>query len=127
MFCSGITGLVALAFSEPATVTACFALSTMLLGLTEGVFWTAATGGRGAQSRPGGGFDEYRGQCRRRISPQISPRIALDLGWNGAFAVACGICALGSLAWFWIRPHVTEEVAGPPESPVNIAGDAALP
>lgn len=127
MFFSGLAGLVGLVFQQPVSVTSCFALSTMLLGMTEGVFWTAGTEAGGRYRGLAGALMNTGGNAGGSISPQLSPRIAQYLGWNGAFAVACGVCALGSLIWLWIKPCADQGHAPSPESPVTMAGDAAIP
>lgn len=114
MFCSGLVGLLGLVFTGPSAVTWCFALSTLLLGMTEGVFWTAATEAGGRFRGLAAALMNTGGNAGGALSPQISPRIAHSLGWSGAFAVACGICALGSLIWLWIKP-------GPEVKPVTPA------
>jgi MFS family permease len=101
---SGAAGLIGLAFSDPVSVTCCFALSTALLGTTEGVFWTAATESGGVYRGVAAALMNTGGNAGGSISPQISPRIADVIDWNGAFAVACGICALGGVMWLWIKP-----------------------
>jgi ACS family glucarate transporter-like MFS transporter len=101
---SGAAGMVGLAFSDPVSVTCCFALSTALLGMTEGVFWTAATESGGVYRGVAAALMNTGGNAGGSISPQISPRIASFIDWNGAFAVACGICALGGMLWLWIKP-----------------------
>jgi ACS family glucarate transporter-like MFS transporter len=39
------------------------------------------------------------------VTASLTPWIASRYGWTASFLFAAGLCALGSLAWFFVNPE----------------------
>lgn len=103
MSLSALFALIAVNLNESSQITWCLALAMAAQGLCEGVFWTTATDIGGQSRGVAGAFMNTGGNVGGFISPALTPFLAKSIGWPGAITVACGICALGGLIWFWIK------------------------
>lgn len=90
--------------TESHVVVWCFALAFCALGSCEGVFWTAAPLLHRRSGGLAGAFLNTIGNAGGALSPVITPWIGEEYGWGAAVAVACFVCGLGALFWFWIDP-----------------------
>lgn len=112
-------GLLGVYLVDRFAVLVCLSAAMGLLGMCEGVFWTTATD-LGRRSRGlSGAFLNTVGNVGGFISPVLTPILGKQLGWPGAIAVACGISAMGAVAWLWIAAP-SQAVAEVPQEPARV-------
>ena len=71
-------------------------------GMCESIYWTTATEIGGKSRGFAGAFLNTIGNVGGFLSPVLTPIIAQSLGWTVAIGIACGICGIGGVMWFWI-------------------------
>lgn len=71
-------------------------------GMCESIYWTTATEIGGKSRGFAGAFLNTIGNVGGFLSPVLTPIIAQSLGWDVAIGIACGICGIGGVMWFWI-------------------------
>jgi len=106
MILSAILAMIAVSVKDYADVVLFMALAMGAQGMCEGVYWTTATEIGGKFRGFAGAFMNCGGNIGGFISPVVTPMLAENpaIGWRGAIAVACVICALGGVIWIWIKP-----------------------
>ena len=101
----GLSALFAwwgVAAKDPQQIVLLFSLALASLGLCEGIFWTTAPL---LEQKNGGlacAFLNTIGNAGGLVAPSLTPWIGKYYGWTTAIAVACFVCGLGALLWFWI-------------------------
>jgi ACS family glucarate transporter-like MFS transporter len=75
------------------------------LYLSQSSFWSVSADIGGAISGSVSGFMNMGGQLGGAVTASLTPWIASRYGWTASFLVAAGLCALGSLAWFFVNPE----------------------
>lgn len=100
---SALFALVSVNLKDASQVALFMALAMGSQGMCESIFWTTATEIGGKSRGFAGAFLNTGGNIGGFISPVLTPIMADRIGWTGAIAVACGICALGGVVWFWIK------------------------
>jgi sugar phosphate permease len=99
---SAVFAWLGVAAENPDQVVWFFSLALGSLGLCEGIFWTTAP----ILQRQSGGlacaFLNTVGNAGGLLAPVFTPWIGEHYGWTPAIAVACLVCGLGAILWFWI-------------------------
>jgi MFS family permease len=103
MSLSALFALVSVNLKDASQVALFMALAMGSQGMCESIFWTTATEIGGKSRGFAGAFLNTGGNIGGFISPVLTPIMADRIGWTGAIAVACGICAFGGVVWFWIK------------------------
>ena len=119
MFMVGGMGLCALLTlvavnQEMSSKVALFmALAMGAQGMCESIYWTTATELGGKSRGFAGAFLNTIGNVGGFISPVLSPVIAESLGWKAAIGIACAVCGVGGVMWFFIDTVETKTDASP--------------
>lgn len=107
---SALFAWVGIAAKDPQQVVLFFSLALGSLGLCEGLFWTTAPT---LEKRSGGlacAFLNTIGNAGGLLAPIFTPWIGKHYGWTTAIAVACCVCGMGAVFWFWIDSDTTKPV-----------------
>ena len=99
---SAVFGWLGILAVDPNHVVVLFSLALGSLGLCEGIFWTTAPL---LEPRSGGlacAFLNTVGNAGGLLAPIFTPWIGRHHGWPAAIIVACIVCGVGALLWFWI-------------------------
>jgi ACS family glucarate transporter-like MFS transporter len=75
------------------------------LYLSQSSFWSVTADIGGAFSGSVSGFMNMGGMIGGAVTASLTPWIASRYGWTASFLFAAGLCALGSLAWFFVNPE----------------------
>jgi MFS family permease len=124
-----VTGMVASAgflgagilCHQPWGIVTLFSLALAFLGACEGAFWTTAIDLGGRQGGVAAAIVNTGGNAGGALAPYLTPLISHYFGWPVGIGVACVICFLGAVNWFWIDP---DEGQGP--EPVEAAPSKSL-
>jgi MFS family permease len=108
---SALFALIAVCLNDYTQVMMFMAIAMGSQGICEGIFWTTATEIGGRSRGFAGAFMNTGGNVGGMIAPVMTPILAESMGWPGAIAVACAICAVGGLIWFAIRLPIVEPTA----------------
>jgi ACS family glucarate transporter-like MFS transporter len=126
----GAAALLPGIYSEATLVTfGCFALSMMVVGGSEGSFWTLSVELGGERGGTAAGILNTGGNAGGLAAPVVTPYLSLLFGWQSGFVVAGVCCVLAALCWVWIDPH--ERIAEPKHvgesgSGITLAPDAGI-
>ena len=75
------------------------------LYLSQSSFWSVTADIGGVFSGSVSGFMNMGGMMGGAVTASLTPWIASRYGWTASFLFAAGLCALGSLAWFFVNPE----------------------
>lgn len=106
---------------EPAWIVVFFSLALASLGACEGAFWTTAIELGGARSGVSAAIVNTGGNAGGALAPWLTPLVSHHFGWPTGLGLACVVCFLGAVNWFWIDPD--EGFRAPSES----LGDGVAP
>jgi ACS family glucarate transporter-like MFS transporter len=108
----GAAALLPGIYSEDTLVTfGCFALAMMVVGGSEGSFWTLSVELGGKRGGTAAGILNTGGNAGGLAAPVVTPYLSLLFGWQSGFVVAGVFCVLAALCWVWIDPR--ERIAEP--------------
>jgi MFS family permease len=107
----------------------CFALAMMVVGASEGSFWTLSVELGGARGGTAAGILNTGGNAGGLAAPVVTPYLSKWFGWQAGFFVASVCCVLAALCWVGIDPY--ERVAEPkdegkPDSGITLPPDSRL-
>ena len=104
MFLSSLMlGLGALG-REPLWVVTCFALAMAAIGTCEGPFWVTGIELGGRRGGISAGILNTGGNAGGIVAPVLTPLFSHYFGWQAGLGLACVICLMGGVLWFWIDP-----------------------
>jgi MFS family permease len=87
---------------NPVWVVSCFSLAMFAVGMSEGLFWTAAVELGGEDGGLSAAFFNTGGNAGGLLAPVVTPIFSSFFGWQGGFGLASAVCILGAVAWRWI-------------------------
>jgi len=109
MTVSTIFAVVGVHLEQLNWVVACFALAMGTLGMCEGPFWTTAVELGGARGGLAGAILNTGGNIGGTLAPFATPFFVHYFeSWQVGIEVACVICAIGAILWFWITPPIAQ-------------------
>ena len=94
--------LVAVNQEMSSQVAVFMALAMGAQGMCESIYWTTATEIGGKSRGFAGAFLNTIGNVGGFLSPVLTPIIAQRLGWTAAIGIACAVCGIGGVMWFFI-------------------------
>lgn len=94
--------LVAVNQVQSSHVALFMALAMGAQGMCESIYWTTATELGGKSRGFAGAFLNTIGNVGGFISPVLTPILAERLGWTAAISIACAVCGIGGVMWFFI-------------------------
>jgi sugar phosphate permease len=105
MSVSTLFAVVGVHLEQPDRVVVCFALAMGTLGMCEGPFWSTAVELGGPRGGLAGAILNTGGNIGGTLAPFATPLFAHYFSnWQAGIEVACLICAIGAVLWFWIKP-----------------------
>ncbi len=81
------------------------------LYLAQSSFWSVTADLAGRSSGSVSGFMNMGAQAGGWLTAWLTPLIAKHYGWTASFLVAAALCVTGSVAWMFVDPKRTLEVA----------------
>jgi ACS family glucarate transporter-like MFS transporter len=74
------------------------------LYLSQSAYWAVTADIAGRSAGTASGLMNMVGQIGGAVTATMTPMIAQAFGWTASFLVAAALAALGSVAWFLVRP-----------------------